>query len=279
MSVDTHPAAKCADCDRLAEKRGFCGRCYVRHYRAGDLPPRAPKPPCSVCGEPSHAKGYCALHYYRQLAGKDPAVTPVRSLPDEERFWSYVDKSPGPDACWPWTGSLQTEGYGVIYWKGRQALAHRIAYLLERGEVPRDMPHVDHVRALGCRLRNCCNPAHLEAVTQAENNRRAPAGRRVLAGQLRAEQARREREARLWSKAHVGEAEECWPWHGFIDKAGTPRIWWEGGGHDVRRIIWRLSHGEIPQEHSVRGDSDTCVNPAHLRLVKRGRGNHGASEA
>ena len=32
---------------------------------------------------------------------------------------------------------------------------------------------IDHVHANGCRNVDCVNPAHLEAVTQAENNRRA----------------------------------------------------------------------------------------------------------
>lgn len=43
-------------------------------------------------------------------------------------------------------------------------LAHRFAFELERGPIPPGM-QLDHV----CRMKCCCNPAHLEIVTGAEN--------------------------------------------------------------------------------------------------------------
>jgi hypothetical protein len=36
---------------------------------------------------------------------------------------------------------------------------------------------VDHVAARGCVTLTCCNPAHLEAVTNAENSRRGRAAK------------------------------------------------------------------------------------------------------
>ncbi len=266
----------CTDCDRPAQKRGFCGRCYVRRHRAGTLPAKQPKPPCSVCGKPSNVKGYCTLHYNRQRTGKDPAVTPVRSLPDEERFWHYVDKSAGPDACWPWTGGIQSEGYGAFYWQGKKIGAHVLAYLLANGleVMPENTPHVDHVRAKGCRMRHCCNPAHLEAVTQAENNRRAPVGSRVNNGR-RVTLA--DMWARLWDKVDRSAGPDgCWPRLGYVDPAGVLRIWWNPGSRDVRRLIWEVDNGPVPAERSVHADSDRCVNPRHLYLAQRGRGNHPA---
>ena len=71
--------------------------------------------------------------------------------------------------CWLWTGDLRN-GYGII---GRQA-AYRLSYEAFVGPIPFSY-HINHV----CRVRRCVNPEqdgprlHLEAVTHAENNRRA----------------------------------------------------------------------------------------------------------
>ena len=54
----------------------------------------------------------------------------------------------------------------------RLVLVHRLAYELAVAPIPADHD-IDHVRDRGCTRRDCCNPAHLEAVSHAENNRRA----------------------------------------------------------------------------------------------------------
>lgn len=47
------------------------------------------------------------------------------------RLWARVDKSGGPDACWPWTGGGRANGgYGKLSAYGKQARAHRLAYEL-----------------------------------------------------------------------------------------------------------------------------------------------------
>jgi len=85
------------------------------------------------------------------------------------RFWSHVDRSGGPQACWPWTGAMEKKtGYGRVKFRGKARMAHRVAYELAVGPIPAGL-QVDHVRARGCRRRDCVNPAHLEAVSQREN--------------------------------------------------------------------------------------------------------------
>lgn len=92
--------------------------------------------------------------------------------PLAERFWEKVDTSGGPDACWPWTGAINKQTrYGVLWNTGERA-THRIAYTLAVGPIP-EGKEIDHVKARGCTMRHCVNPAHLEVVTHAENMRRA----------------------------------------------------------------------------------------------------------
>jgi len=87
-----------------------------------------------------------------------------RPLPD--RFWEKVDRSGGPDACWPWTASKKGDGYGQIMVDGQPIKAHRVAWILTHGPIPPETPVVRHVV---CRNRLCCNPAHLAVGTQADN--------------------------------------------------------------------------------------------------------------
>ena len=81
-----------------------------------------------------------------------------------EGFWMRVDQSGGLFACWPWTGSVISTGYGNLSFDGRYQLAHRVSYQLTSGAVPAGL-ELDHL----CRNPVCVNPAHLEAVTHREN--------------------------------------------------------------------------------------------------------------
>lgn len=85
-----------------------------------------------------------------------------------DRFWSKVEKT---ETCWLWTGGRQSSGYGSLTFDGAHKLAHRVAYELSVGPIPEGL-HVDHL----CRTRDCVNPAHLEAVSPRENQRRGIKG-------------------------------------------------------------------------------------------------------
>ena len=81
-----------------------------------------------------------------------------------DRFWSKVDQSGGPDACWPWLG-FRFNGYGKFWFDGRSRAAHRIAY--ELAVAPVDHGHLHHT----CGKRECCNPTHLVSMTKSEHMR------------------------------------------------------------------------------------------------------------
>lgn len=124
---------------------------------------------CSVaeCDRAPHARGLCGAHYQKWKVHGDPLGYALCRAPMEERFWARVDKTPD---CWNWTASKTASGYGQIWDGQRVAFTHRYAYELLVGPIPEGLT-IDHL----CRNTSCCNPAHLEAVTQAENNRRASA--------------------------------------------------------------------------------------------------------
>jgi hypothetical protein len=84
------------------------------------------------------------------------------------------------DGCWRRRWVLPT-GYSTVSRPGgRVVLAHRAMYELMVGPIPEghDLDHLCHTNDPTCHLdrdcphRACCNPAHLEPVTERENTLR-----------------------------------------------------------------------------------------------------------
>lgn len=90
-------------------------------------------------------------------------------LPAMERMLLRIAKS---GSCWLWTGQANNKGYGLFHYEGQKRAAHRVAYMLFVGPIPVGL-ELDHL----CRVPLCVNPAHLEPVTHAENQKRMGAAR------------------------------------------------------------------------------------------------------
>jgi hypothetical protein len=110
---------------------------------------------------------------------------------ETQRFLAKVDTT-GDGGCWLWTGGVDRDGYGRFQARrpgGRWGYvpAHRWAWEAEHGPIPLGLTldHRCHTLDLdcpggrSCRHRRCVRPDHLDAVTSAENRRRAHHHRRA----------------------------------------------------------------------------------------------------
>lgn len=123
------------------------------------------------CDKPFVARGMCRKHYVAwHRATPKHLRTPAPGLSRltiEERYWAKVDRSAGPDACWPWRPPTHRSGHGEFFVsKARGKVpAHTFAVELATGQpCPPDRE--------GCHTCDnppCCNPAHIYYGTRQQN--------------------------------------------------------------------------------------------------------------
>jgi hypothetical protein len=95
-----------------------------------------------------------------------------------ERFWSKVSPCP-MSGCWLWTAAAGRLAYGRIGVGSRRPgggrgtrQTHRLAYETLVGPTSMMLDHL-------CRVTLCCNPLHLEPVSNQENSRRGNCGKKT----------------------------------------------------------------------------------------------------
>jgi hypothetical protein len=79
------------------------------------------------------------------------------------RLWALVVPC-AISGCWIWIGKHDRHGYGRAWLQNKERFAHRVFYELLVAAPDPEKP-IDHK----CRVRCCCNPAHLEVVPHQVN--------------------------------------------------------------------------------------------------------------
>jgi len=119
---------------------------------------------CKVegCNRKMLARGLCSKHYQRLVTHGDVNVltrVPIgSSLSFRLEFYSKPEGE-----CIIWTGT-KSRGYGKLMYNGKERLAHRLSYEVNRGPIPEGM-QVLHK----CDNPSCINPDHLFIGTIQDN--------------------------------------------------------------------------------------------------------------
>lgn len=145
--------ARCPDPDRPGRRvLGMCSRCYEAELSTGRR-------------RVTRIRGPLAVRLYKRVS-----VDVGGELPPH---------APTLGVCHPWTGAVDSEGYGSV-WVGEAGRdtdrVHRVVWELEIGPIPAGLQpdhlchHADHCPGGRCRHRLCANVDHMRLVTAAENN-------------------------------------------------------------------------------------------------------------
>lgn len=80
-----------------------------------------------------------------------------------ERFEKKIERVPF-STCWLWIASTMRDGYGTFFFHKKVMLAHRVAWILYKGELPDDIDVLHK-----CDVKYCVNPDHLYLGSDPDN--------------------------------------------------------------------------------------------------------------
>lgn len=141
------------------------------------------------------------------------------------RFWSNVNRS--GEGCWAWGGSLDEDGYGEFFYRGRNRRAHELALSFTTGEKRHDSLDTCH----SCDNPPCVNPGHLRFDTRKSNvEDMLQRGRGARSGKLSDAQVILIRERRARGARQIDLAEQFGVSDGQISMIVRGLRWPEVGG-------------------------------------------------
>lgn len=117
----------------------------------------------------------CTKTFKREVSPDELAAVQTRMVvdpPDLKRFLQLIERPLADDCdCVMWGGSRRGNGagnqHGQLHWKGRVQKAHRVAYQLFVGDIPKELCvlHKCPTNSNG----RCVNPRHLVLGTKSDN--------------------------------------------------------------------------------------------------------------
>ncbi len=199
------------------------------------------------------------------------------STKDVARFYSKVSTTPTENGCLEWMGYHNRPGYGYFKVGKKNIGAHRVAWEIVNGPIPAGLV-IRHM----CHNSLCCNPAHLEPGSPADNvadmmtsgrwhnapNTRAPYVKpvRPTANRIKRVRPVKPVEERFYAKVSKTPNETgCLDWLGGL-RNGYGHFNTRGQYFYAHRLAWELVNGPIPPGMCACHvcDRHICCNPAHI---------------
>jgi HNH endonuclease len=128
---------------------------------------------CSIpdCGRPHKGLGWCSKHYFRWKRHGDPLYRDAEAPAPKRAAIKWIKDNANFSGAecliWPFTARM-TNGYGLVWWKGRKDGAHRVMCEMVHGPAPSSKHQTAH--SCGNGTGGCVSPRHLRWATPIEND-------------------------------------------------------------------------------------------------------------